>query len=86
METRSSQADQRRFEVDLNDGEGVYELYLPASTGTAKDHTRLMRNIYKLCGIEDREPAEIARDMVTSPVESESATEAVATTKLRLRN
>jgi hypothetical protein len=86
VETRSSQADQRRFEVDLNDGEGVYELYLPASTSTAKDHTRLMRNIYKLCGIEDREPAEIARDMVASPVESESSMESVATTKLRVRN
>jgi hypothetical protein len=86
VETRSSQADQRRFEVDLNDGEGVYELYLPASTGTAKDHTRLMRNIYKLCGIEDREPAEIARDMVTTPVESAPLAESVAATKLRVRN
>src|SRR5262245_4511419 len=86
VETRSSHADQRRFEADMNDGEGVYELYLPASTGTAKDHTRLMRNIYKLCGIEDREPAEIARDMVTSAVATESTGEPPASTKLRVRN
>jgi hypothetical protein len=86
VETKSSQAEQRRFEVDLNDGEGVYELDLPTSSSTAKDHTRLMRNIYKLCGIEDREPAEIARDMVTSPVEGASSTESVAPTKLRVRN
>jgi ABC-type nitrate/sulfonate/bicarbonate transport system substrate-binding protein len=86
VETKSGQADQRRFEVGMDDGDGVYELYLPMSTGTAKDHTRLMRNIYKLCGIEDREPAEIARDMVTTLVESESATESAPATKLRVRN
>lgn len=86
VETKSGQTDQRRFEVDLDDGEGTYELYLPMSSGTAKDHTRLMRNIYKLCGIEDREPAEIARDMVATSVLSESSTEPVATTKLRVQN
>src|SRR6185436_13958654 len=71
VETYSSYSDQRRFEADMNDGEGVYELYLPASTDVAKNRTRLLRNIYKLCGIEDREPAEIAREMVADRAEVE---------------
>src|SRR6476646_2613868 len=62
VETSSSQIGQQRFEADMNDGEGVYELYLPSSTDVARYKTRMLRNIYKLCGIEDREPAEIARD------------------------
>src|SRR5262245_51312819 len=64
VETSSSYADQRRFEAAMDDGDGVYEMYLPASSDVGKYQTRLLRNIYKLCGIEDREPAEIAREMV----------------------
>ena len=45
----------------MDDGEGVYEMFLPASIDIANYQTRLLRNIYKLCGIEDREPVEIAR-------------------------
>jgi hypothetical protein len=86
VETSSSQAGQRRFEADMNDGEGVYEMYLPASTEVAKNKTKLLRNIYKLCGIEDREPAEIAREIVASRVEAEPSPTSTATTRLRLHN
>ena len=80
VETPSRYADQLRYEGNMNDGEGVYEMYLPVSSDIAKYRTRLLRNIYKLCGIEDREPREIAREMVVrhEAVESREATRDVA--------
>ena len=43
---------------------GRYELILPNSD--AKNfRTQIQRSIYKLCGIEDREPAEILQNIVT---------------------
>jgi hypothetical protein len=85
-ETSSSVSDQRRFEADMNDGEGMYELYLPASADVAKDRTRLLRNIYKLCGIEDREPVDIAREMVASRTEACPPVAPVAGIRLRVNN
>ncbi len=86
VETPSRYADQLRYEGNMNDGEGVYEMYLPVSSDVAKYRTRLLRNIYKLCGIEDREPREIAREMVVrhEAVESREATRDVA--RLRVLN
>src|SRR5690349_20182049 len=69
VETASGYTDRLRFETDIDGAEGVYELYVPASADVAKYRTRLLRNIYKLCGIEDREPADIAREMIADPVE-----------------
>jgi hypothetical protein len=86
VETSSNFSNQLRFEADLNDGEGLYELYLPASTETANYKTRLLRNIYKLCGIEDREPADIARQMVAEYTVVESPVAPAVGTRLRLRN
>jgi hypothetical protein len=86
VETSSSFSDQLRFEADMNDGGGVYELYLPASTDVAKYHTRMLRNIYKLCGIEDREPAEIAREMVAESAAIDSSAVSVIATRLRVQN
>lgn len=86
VETSSSQIGQQRFEADMNDGEGIYELYLPSSTDVARYKTRMLRNIYKLCGIEDREPAEIARDMVASRVQAESPVATSAATRIRVQN
>src|SRR5437764_15356535 len=64
VETPSRYSDQLRYEGNMNGGDAIYELYLPASADVGKYQTRLLRGIYKLCGIEDREPAEIAREMV----------------------
>jgi len=86
VETSSSQAGQRRFEADMTDDEGVYEMYLPASTDVAKYQTRLLRNIYKLCGIEDREPADIAREMVADHTAVEPPIVSVVATRLRVHN
>lgn len=86
VETPSSYTDQRRFEADMNGGEGVYELYLPTSSNVAQYRTRLLRNIYKLCGIEDREPAEIAREMVADHVEVEPPAVAALGMRLRVHN
>ena len=44
-----------------------------------------MRAIYKLCGIEDREPAEIARDMLASVVVNKVEAAAGAA-RVRARN
>ena len=74
------------FEGNINDGEGVYELYLPASADVGKYQTRLLRNIYKLCGIEDREPADIVREMVVRHEEVKSPAVAADATRLRLQN
>ncbi len=86
VETSSSYTDQLRFEADMSDGEGVYELYLPASTDVARYQTRLLRNIYKLCGIEDREPADIAREMVAERPQVESPVVLAVGTRLRVHN
>jgi hypothetical protein len=86
VETPSRYNDQRRFEANVEDGEGVYELYLPATSDVAQYRTRLLRNIYKLCGIEDREPADIAREMVADFVVVESPAEIALGTRLRIYN
>lgn len=86
VETPSSYTDQLRFEVAMGDGDGVYELYVPASSDVAKYRTRLLRNIYKLCGIEDREPADIAREMIADRVEVKSPPAAARILRLRLYN
>ena len=73
VETPSRYNDQRRFEADMGDGEGMYEMYSACRLPTLQSiKPHLLRNIYKLCGIEDREPAEIAREMVADRVEVES--------------
>lgn len=86
VETPSRLANQLRFEASMGDGEGVYEMHLPASADTAKYRTRLLRNVYKLCGIEDREPAEIAREIVASAVEAESTDVSHELMRFRIRN
>jgi hypothetical protein len=86
VETSSRYIDHLRFEGDMHDGEGVYELYVPISTSVPKYRTRLMRCITKLCGIEDREPADIARDIFAGPAAGESTTMTVAVTRLRVQN
>jgi hypothetical protein len=86
VETSSRYVDHLRFEGDMHDGEGVYELYVPISTSVPKYRTRLMRCITKLCGIEDREPAEVARDIFAGQAaEQEKKTPAVLT-RLRVQN
>jgi len=86
VETPSNQTDQRRFESGVEGGDGVYELYVPASPDVAKFQTRLLRNLHKLCDIEDREPAEIAREMVATPTNVEAPVFAPAGTRLRIQN
>jgi hypothetical protein len=86
VETSSSQMGQIRFEADIPNEEGVYEMYLPVSAAGAKHQTRLLRNIYKLCGIEDREPADIAREMINDHAVVEPPIVALVATRLRVHN
>jgi hypothetical protein len=86
VETPSPYVDQLRFEGNTIDGEGVYEMFLPASADVAKYQTRLLRNLYKLCGIEDREPAEIAQEIIASCAAAQSTDAAREATRLRVHN
>jgi hypothetical protein len=54
------------FKVVMQECGSSYDLYLPASPDVPKYRTRQMRAIYKLCGIEDREPEEVTRDLLAS--------------------
>jgi hypothetical protein len=90
-EMPSRYADQLYFQGEVHEGGERYELYLPTAPRSARYQTHVMRAIYKLCGIEDRQPAEIARDMLARPVADPPIAETPAqqspgVTRLRVRN
>jgi hypothetical protein len=75
------------FQGAVHEGGVPYDLYLPASSDVPKSHQTLMRAIYKLCGIEDREPQEIARDVIATKIAIDRPAAASATkTRLRVSN
>lgn len=75
------------FTGKLHDHEDAYELYLPTPTNEARYRNNLMRAIYKLCGIEDREPADIVRDMLETRVAPpQEPAKRSGTAQLRVRN
>ena len=84
-EKPSRYVDHVYFEGEVHEGGEPYELYLPASTSVPKYHTTMMRAIYKLCGIEDREPQEIAQDVIATKIPIAVSRPAAAGTKTRLR-
>ncbi len=86
QEKPSRYVDHLYFEVARDDGAGLYEIYLPASPDVPKYRTRQMRAIYKLCGIEDREPNEIARDLLASEIATDRAASNASATRLRVVN
>ncbi len=51
------------FEGEIHAGGQPYQLYLPTTPDVPKYRTLLQRAIYKLSGIEEREPSEIVRDI-----------------------
>jgi hypothetical protein len=67
-EKPSRYVDHVYFQGAIHDGGAPYDLYLPASPDAPKYHATLMRAIYKLCGIEDREPQDIARDVIATKI------------------
>jgi len=75
------------FTGKIHDHEDAYELYMPTPMNEGRYRNNLMRGIYKLCGIEDREPAEIVRDMLETKV-APPQVEAPSggTARLRVRN
>jgi hypothetical protein len=52
---------------------GRYELVLPEPNAAGNHRTLLQRAIYKLCGIEDREPSEILGDVFAEFARLEAA-------------
>jgi len=85
-EQPSRYVDHVYFKVGTVDGGDLYELYLPASTDVPNYQTRVMRAIYKLCGIEDCEPLEIAQAVFASAEANEVFTALASTNCLRVRN
>jgi hypothetical protein len=85
-EKPSRYVDHVYFQGAVHDGGSHYELYLPASPEVPKYHINLMRAIYKLCGIEDREPQDIARDVIASKIAISPPLAAGTKTRLRVSN
>jgi hypothetical protein len=85
-EKPSQYVDQIYFQGAIHEGGQPYELYFPASASTARYQTLVMRAIYKLCGIEDREPVEITRDMLSIPITAPQAGQTAGLARLRVRN
>jgi hypothetical protein len=85
QEQPSRYLDHVYFETPMADGSGMYELYIPTSENVPKYRTRQMRAIYKLCGIEDREPYEITQDLLACDI-SEPAGPSAAITRMRVQN
>jgi hypothetical protein len=85
-EKPSRYVDHLYFEGALFDEVDRYELYLPASASVPKSQASLMQAIYKLCGIEDREPAEITRDVLASEAVESVAKRVGDSARLRIRN
>lgn len=84
-EKPSRYVDHIYFQLTTDDPNQPYELYLPQSKAVANHHTRLMRAIYKLCGIEDREPQDIVQDMFNCAADQEPVSDVVASC-VRFRN
>jgi hypothetical protein len=54
------------FQAEMHGSANPYDLYIPVSVNVPRYQTTMMRAIYKLCGIEDREPQDIARDVLAT--------------------
>ncbi len=84
-EKPSRYVDHIYFEGDVHEGGEPYELCVPASPSVPKYHTTMMRAIYKLCGIEDREPQQIAQDVIATKIPVAVSRPAVTGKQTRLR-
>lgn len=76
--------DQVRFELD--DGDNPFVLILPKANELIHCQTLLRRAVYNLSGIEDRQPAEIIRDVVAASQCDTPAGTARQPIRLRLCN
>jgi len=85
QERPSRYLDHVYFETPMADGSGMYDLYIPTSENVPKYRTRQMRAIYKLCGIEDREPFEITQDLLACDI-SEPTGPPAAISRMRVQN
>jgi hypothetical protein len=74
------------FQGETHGGANPYDLYLPMSANVPRYQTTMMRAIYKLCGIEDREPQDIARDVIASKVAIDRPDAGATKTRLRVSN
>jgi hypothetical protein len=74
------------FQGKMHGGVDPYDLYLPVSANVPRYQTTMMRAIYKLCGIEDREPQDIARDVLASKSAADRSVGGEKKTRLRVSN
>jgi hypothetical protein len=85
-EKPSRYVDHIYFEVKSDDGSDPFDLYLPVSAEVPNYHTRVMRAIYKLCGIEDREPLDIAKAVFACDPASDDRAGSLGKSYVRVRN
>ena len=79
-----ARGDRVRFE--LSTGESPYVLVLPSSNRTPQSKKLLQTAIYNLSGVEDRQPMEIIRDLLSVDAGVIPASPARPPIRLRLRN
>jgi hypothetical protein len=85
-ERPSRYEDHLYFQGEMHGGPDPYDLYIPVSVNVPRYQTTMMRAIYKLCGIEDREPQDIARDVIASKVAVDRPATGAKKTRLRVCN
>lgn len=74
-----------RVRFELPDDDSPYVLLLPRSADSRQCRKLLERAVYSLSGIENRQPIEILRDLLTETVGRPADTDATPI-RLRLRN
>ncbi len=85
-ERPSRYSDHIYFQGEMHGGTDPYDLYLPVSASVPRYQTTMMRAIYKLCGIEDREPQDIARDVLATKTAPDRPVGGEKKTQLRVFN
>lgn len=87
-ETGQSRYEDRLLFLGAEHGDGRYELILPARPEVRNCRVLLQRAIYKLCGIEDRDPREILTDVFAEFERSRAVADVPAADGqlIRLRN
>ena len=75
-----------RVRFELPDGEAPYVLLLPKSNQSHQCKKLLQTAIYNLSGIEDRQPVEIIRDLLSVDTSEIPASRTQPPVRLRLRN
>ncbi len=86
QQKKSRREDRFYFEAAIDDSGDPCQLHLPASPRIARYGTLLLRAIYLLSGIEDREPHEIISDILAHEKDSRHTDVEHPSRRIRVRN